>query len=52
MYICQTFPSCRIEKLKAGILDGPQIRNLVKDPNFTTSMTETKSEVVDVPTST
>ena len=28
------------EKLKAGIFDGPQIRKLMNDPNFTASMTE------------
>ena len=30
------------EKLKAGIFDGPQIRKLMNDPNFTASMTETE----------
>ena len=28
------------EKLKAGICDGPQIRKLIKDPNFQHSMNE------------
>ena len=28
------------EKLKAGILDGSQIRKLMNDPNFTASMIE------------
>ena len=28
-----TFPRLSNEKLKAGIFDGPQIRNLIKDPN-------------------
>ena len=28
------------EKLKAGIFDGPQIRKLMKDPNFIASMTK------------
>ena len=30
------------EKLKAGIFDGPQIRKLIKDPNFQHSMNEIK----------
>ena len=32
-YILSTFPRLSNEKLKAGIFDGPQIRNLIKDPN-------------------
>ena len=33
-YICMKFPSLTIEKLKAGIFDGPQIRKLINDANF------------------
>ncbi|GFV50580.1 uncharacterized protein TNCV_3122771 [Trichonephila clavipes] len=33
-----------IEKLEAGIFDGPQIRQLVKDSNFVKSMTEVESK--------
>jgi hypothetical protein len=29
-----------MEKLKAGICDGPQIRQLINDPHFITSMNE------------
>ena len=39
-YICRVFPGMSNEKLKAGIFDGPQIRKLMNDPNFTASMTE------------
>ena len=33
-YICMKFPSLTIEKLKAGIFDGPQIQKLINDANF------------------
>ena len=33
-YICIKFPGLTIEKLKAGIFDGPQIRKLMNDANF------------------
>ena len=33
-YICMKFPGPTIEKLKAGIFDGPQIRKLINDANF------------------
>lgn len=38
-YICRSFPRQSMEKLKAGIFDGPQIRKLIKDCNFTNHMT-------------
>ena len=38
-YIVSSFPALTIEKIKAGIFDGPQIRRLMKDPNFIKSMT-------------
>ena len=34
-YICRSFPGLSMEKLKAGIFDGPQIRKLIMDSNFT-----------------
>ena len=37
-YILSAFPGLSNEKLKAGIFDGRQIRNLIKDPNFQHSM--------------
>ena len=33
-YLCQVFPGLTMEKLKAGIFDGPQIRQLIRDPEF------------------
>jgi len=37
-YICTKFPGSTIEKLKAGIFDGPQIRTLINDRDFPNSM--------------
>ena len=39
-YISWAFPGLSNKKLKAGIFDGPQIRKLIKDPNFQYSMSE------------
>ena len=39
-HISSVLPALSNEKLKAGILDGPQIRKLIKDPNFQDSMNE------------
>ena len=33
-YICRVFPQLTTEKLKAGIFDGPQVRQLLKDSNL------------------
>ena len=42
--ICEFFPGMSIEKLKAGVFDGPQIQKLINNPGFTTaSMTEKES---------
>ena len=38
-YIGYTFPRLSEEKLKAGIFNGPQIRQLMKDSSFVASMT-------------
>ena len=38
-YICSTFPGLIYEKKKAGIFDGPQIRTLLRDQYFVTTMT-------------
>ena len=43
-YICKTFPGLTIEKLKAGVFDGPDIRKLIKDENFVTSMNQLQSK--------
>ena len=37
-YICGKFPILTIEKLKAGIFNGPQIRKLMNDHEFPSSM--------------
>ncbi|GFU38630.1 uncharacterized protein TNCV_1495621 [Trichonephila clavipes] len=43
-FLSRKFPGLSIEKLKAGIFNGPQIRQLVKDFNFVKSMTEVESK--------
>jgi len=37
-YLCHAFPGLTIEKLKVGIFDGPQIRQLIRDPEFENSI--------------
>ena len=39
-YIKAAFPSVSEEKIKEVIFDGPQIRKLIKDPNFILSMND------------
>ena len=41
--IGRAFLALTIEKLKAGIFDGPQVRTLIKDPYFVHSMVDTES---------
>ena len=43
-YLWQSFPGLTMEKLKAGIFDGPQIRQLIRDPEFENSMNENELE--------
>ena len=43
-YLCKDFPGLTMEKLKTGIFDGPQIRQLIRDPEFENSMNEVKLE--------
>src|SRR5678816_1443832 len=38
-YICSTFPGLSDEKKNAGIFDSPQIRTLLRDAAFATTMT-------------
>ena len=38
-YLCSAFPGLSEEKLKAGIFDGPKIRKMIRDKEFTKSMT-------------
>ena len=33
-YLCSAFPGMSMEKIKAGIFNGPQIRQLIKDLQF------------------
>jgi hypothetical protein len=42
-YITHKLPGLSMEKLKARIFDGPQIRQLINDPHFITSMNEIES---------
>jgi hypothetical protein len=42
-HIAHKLPGLIMEKLKAGIFDGPQIRQLINDPNFTASMNKIES---------
>ena len=39
-YICCKFPGLTIEKLKAGIFNGPQIRKVMNDHEFPSSMSK------------
>ena len=43
-YICLSFPGLSLEKLKAGIFDGPDIRKLMKDDNFPLSMNKLEAD--------
>ena len=43
-YFCQAFPGLTMEKLKSGIFDGPQIWQLIRDPEFENSMNEVELE--------
>ena len=43
-YLCHVFPGLSIEKLKGGIFDGPQVRQLIRNPEFEKSMTKLELE--------
>ena len=43
-YLCHVFPGLSIGKLKGGIFDGPQVRQLIRDPEFQKSMIKLESE--------
>ena len=43
-YICQKFPALSNEKLKAGIFDGPKIRQLMKDKESIETMKQDEKE--------
>ena len=38
-YISQVFPKLNTEKIKVGIFDGPQIRELIRNQHFNDCMT-------------
>ena len=42
-YIVKKFPGLSMEKMKAGIFDGPQIRKLIQDQAITSNMTAVES---------
>ena len=42
-YIVKKLPGLSVEKLKAGIFGGPQIRKLIQDQAFTSHMTALES---------
>ena len=44
-YLCQAFPELTMEKFKTGIFDGPQIRQLNRDPELESSIKEVEMEV-------
>ena len=46
-YIVKKFPGLSMEKIKAGIFDGPQIRKLIQDQAFTSHMTAVESAAVE-----
>ena len=42
-YLCSAFPGMSMEKIKAGIFNGTQIRQLIKDSQFARHMTKHES---------
>lgn len=40
VFIANKMPHLSMEKIKAGIFDGPQIRQVITDPEFLNSMNE------------
>lgn len=43
-YVCRKCPALSMEKLKAGIFDGPQIREVMKDSHFQDSMNNAEAD--------
>ena len=41
-FLQQKFPRVNLEKLKAGIFDGPQVRELMKDSTFDDTLSATE----------
>ena len=46
IYLCQAFPGLTMEKLKAGIFDGSQIRQLIRDSEFKNPTNEVELEAL------
>ena len=42
--LCESFPALSYEKIKAGVFDGPQIRQLMKNNAFPNSVNETERQ--------
>lgn len=43
-YICSVYHRMTLDKLKAGVFTGPQIRKLMCDPNFEDTMSQTEKQ--------
>ena len=43
-YLCESFPALSYDKIKAGVFDGTQIRQLMEDNAFPNSMNETERQ--------
>ena len=43
-YLCESFPALSNQKIKAGVFDCPQIRQLMKDNAFLNSMNKTERQ--------
>ena len=43
-YICESFPALSIEKKKAGVFDGLQIRKLIRDDQFLACINQVESQ--------
>ena len=46
--MCLAFPGLSYEKLKAGVFDGPQIRQLIKDQNFVKSVKAVEKRALEI----
>ena len=46
-YICSAFPGLNIEKKKSGVFDGPQVRQLLRDISFVSSMNPIEARAIE-----
>ena len=44
-YLLSAFPGLSVEKIKAGVFDGPQIQQLIKDDHFIETMSQLEKNV-------